>query len=234
MKNVFILILLMVALVATSQNKETERLIEVNGKAEMEIQPDEIVFIIGIEEYWKEEFEKKKDFEDYKTKVPLAEIEDALIKNLRNVGIEKDDIKVKSMGNYWRYKGKEFLYSKQFEIKITDLAKINQLTQIQDAKGIKYMNIGELNHSKMDEFKKEVKINALKDARGKAAYLVESIGSQLGEVVTISELSDSYYRPMRPEPMMMMAKSADMAAESIDEVQNIKLEYQVRAVFRIK
>jgi hypothetical protein len=234
MKNVFILILLMVALVATSQNKETERLIEVNGKAEMEIQPDEIVFIIGIEEYWKEEFEKKKDFEDYKTKVPLAEIEDALIKNLRNVGIGKDDIKVKSMGNYWRYKGKEFLYSKQFEIKITDLAKINQLTQIQDAKGIKYMNIGELNHSKMDEFKKEVKINALKDASEKAAYLVESIGSQLGEVVTISELSDSYYRPMRPEPMMMMAKSADMAAESIDEVQNIKLEYQVRAVFRIK
>lgn len=234
MKNVFILILLMVALVATSQNKETERLIEINGKAEMEIQPDEIVFIIGIEEYWKEEFEKRKDFEDYKTKVPLAEIEDALIKNLRKVGIEKEDIKVKSMGNYWRYKGKEFLYSKQFEIKITDLAKINQLTQIQDAKGIKYMNIGELNHSKMDEFKKAVKINALKDAREKAAYLVESIGNQLGEVVTISELSDSYYRPVRAESMMMMAKSADMAAESIDEVQNIKLEYQVRAVFRIK
>jgi uncharacterized protein YggE len=224
----------MVAVAATSQNKETERLIEVNGKAEMEIQPDEIVFIIGIEEYWKEEFEKRKDFEDYKTKVPLAEIEDALIKNLRKVGIEKEDIKVKSMGNYWRYKGKEFLYSKQFEIKITDLAKINQLTQIQDAKGIKYMNIGELNHSKMDEFKKAVKINALKDAREKAAYLVESIGSQLGEVVTISELSDSYYRPVWAESMMMMAKSADMAAESIDEVQNIKLEYQVRAVFRIK
>ncbi|TNF41589.1 MAG: DUF541 domain-containing protein [Bacteroidetes bacterium] len=234
MKNVFILFLLMIAVAANSQNKETERLIEVNGKAEMEIQPDEIVFIIGIEEYWKEEFEKKKDFEDYKTKVPLAEIEDALIKNLRKVGIEKEDIKVKSMGNYWRYKGKEFLYSKQFEIKITDLAKINQLTQIQDAKGIKYMNIGELNHSKMDEFKKAVKINALKDAREKAAYLVESIGSQLGEVVTISELSDTYYRPVRPEPMMMMAKSVDVAAESIDEVQNIKLEYQVRAVFRIK
>lgn len=233
MKNVFILFLLMVAVAATSQNKETERLIEVNGKAEMEIQPDEIVFIIGIEEYWKEEFEKKKDFEDYKTKVPLAEIEDALIKNLRKVGIEKEHIKVKSMGNYWRYKGKEFLYSKQFEIKITDLAKINQLTQIQDAKGIKYMNIGELNHSKMDEFKKAVKINALKNASEKAAYLVESIGSQLGEVVTISELADSYYQPMRAE-LMMMAKSADMAEESIDEVQNIKLEYQVRAVFRIK
>ena len=220
---------------AFSQNKENERLIEVNGKAEMEIVPDEIIFVIGIEEYWKEEFEKKKDFEDYKTKVPLAEIEDALIKNLRNAGIEKEDIKVKNMGNYWRYRGKEFLYSKQFEIKITDLSKINKLTQTLDSKGIKYMNIGELNHSKMDEFKKQVKIDALKDAKEKAQYLVESIDSELGEVITITEMNDEYIRPMRAESMMMMkAASADMNTESIDEVQDIKLEYQVRATFRIK
>ncbi|HSH19300.1 MAG TPA: SIMPL domain-containing protein, partial [Draconibacterium sp.] len=162
MKKILILFLMITAAVAVAQNKESERIIEVNGKAEMEIEPDEIKFIIAIEEYWKEEFEKKKDFEDYKTKVPLAEIEDALIKNLRNAGIEKEDIKVKSMGNYWRYRGKEFLYSKQFEINITDLSKINKLTQTLDSKGIKYMNIGELNHSKMEEFKKQVKIDALK------------------------------------------------------------------------
>jgi uncharacterized protein YggE len=94
------------------------------------------------------------------------------------------------------------------------------------------MNIGELNHSKMDEYKKQVKIDALKDAREKAQYLVESIGSVLGEVVTISEISDGYIRPMYSGAMMM--KSAEMAPESIDEVQNIKLEYQVRATFRIK
>jgi uncharacterized protein YggE len=232
MKNLLILLLSVTSVVGVAQNKENDRIIEVNGRAEVEIEPDEITFIIGIEEYWKEEFEKKKDFEDYKTKVPLAEIEDALIKNLRNAGIEKEDVKVKSMGNYWRYRGKEFLYSKQFEIKVTDLSKINKLTQTLDSKGIKYMNIGELNHSKMDEFKKQVKIDALKDARDKAQYLVESIGSELGEVVTISEMSDSYIRPMYSGAMMM--KSAEMATESIDEVRNIKLEYQVRATFRIK
>ncbi len=235
MKNVIILLFLATSLTVVSQNKETERLIEINGKAEMEIIPDEITFIVGIEEYWKEEFEKKKDVKDYKTKVPLAEIEDDFIKNLRKAGIDKEDVKVKNMGNYWRNRGKEFLYSKQFEIKVTDLSKINQLTQLLDAKGIKYMNIGGLNHSKMDEFKKQVKIDALKDAREKAQYLVESIGSELGEVVTISEITDSYIRPMRAESMMMMkAGAADMEMESIDEVQNIKLEYQVRAVFRIK
>lgn len=232
MKKILILYFMISSFITVSQNKETERIIEVNGKAEMEIEPDEITFIIGIEEYWKEEFEKKKDFEDYKTKVPLAEIEDALIKSLRNAGIEKEDVKVKSMGNYWRYRGKEFLYSKQFEIRITDLSKINKLTQTIDSKGIKYMNIGELNHSKIDEFKKQVKIDALKDAKEKAQYLVESIGSELGEVVTISEISTGYTRPMYSGAMMM--KSAEMAPESIDEVQNIRLEYEVRATFRIK
>lgn len=234
MKNVVILFLLMTSLIAGAQTKETERIIEVNGKAEIEIVPDEITFIVAIEEYWKEEFEKRKDVKDYKTKVPLAEIEDEFIKNLKKAGIDKEDVKVKNMGNYWRNRGKEFLYSKQFEIKVTDLSKINKLTQLLDSKGIKQMNIGELNHSKMNEFKKQVKIDALKDAKEKAQYLVESIGSTLGEVLTITELNEGYIRPMRAESMMMKAAGADMEMESIDEVQNIKLEYLVRAGFRIK
>ena len=89
MKNVVIHFLLITSLIAGAQTKETERIIEVNGKAEMEIVPDEITFIVAIEEYWKEEFEKRKDVKDYKTKVPLAEIEDEFIKNLKKAGIER-------------------------------------------------------------------------------------------------------------------------------------------------
>jgi len=218
-------------LLLSAQNEEMQKTIEVKGSAEMEIEPDEIKFAIGIEEYWKEEFEKKKDFEDYKTKVPLSQIEDELIKNLRKVGIEKDDIVVGSLGNYWRYRGKEFLYSKQLIVNIRDLSKINQLMQIQDAKGIKYMNIAELNHSKMEEFEKQVKIDALKNARDKAKYLVESIGEELGEVVSIIEMSDGNVRPMYAMPMM---RSAEAVPESVDQVENITLSYQVRAKFSIK
>jgi len=224
-------IILLNSLLVTAQNDESIRSIEVNGSAEIKIQPDEIKFIIGIEEYWKEEFEKKKDFEDYKTKIPLSEIEDQLIKNLRSVGIEKEDIVVGGLGNYWRFRGKEFLYSKQLVVNIKDLSKINQLMQIQDAKGIKYMNIGELDHSKMNEFEKEVKIDALKDAKEKAKYLVESIGEELGEVVSIIEMSDTNYRPMYAKSMML---SADATPESIDQVEDITLSYQVRAKFSIK
>jgi len=214
-----------------AQTPENLRKIEVQGSAEMEIEPDEIIFIIGIEEYWKEEFEKRKDEKDYKTKVPLAEIEDSLIKNLRKVGIEKEDVKVRNMGNYWRQRGKEFLFSKQLEVEIHDFSKINDLVGLLDAKGIKNMNIGELRHSKMQEFQNQVKINALKNAKEKAGVLVESLGEELGEVIEISELSDGIIRPYKAT---MMMRSAEMANESIDQIQNIKLEYQIRAIFRIK
>lgn len=227
----FLAILFVIQSIAiVAQNDET-RSIEVKGSSEIEIEPDEIKYVIGIEEYWEEEFEKKKEFKDYKTKVPLAKIEDELIKNLRKVGVDKKDVVVRRMGNYSRIRGKEFLYSKQLIVEITDFSKINQLTQLMDAKGIKYMNIGELNHSNMENFKKQVKIDALKVAKEKATYLVESIGEELGEVISIVEMSDGFMRPMYSNSMM---RSAEVAQESIDQVENIKLSYQVRVKFSIK
>ena len=44
--------------------KEILRTIEVSGESEMTVDPDEITFTIVIEEYWKEEFEEGKKFED--------------------------------------------------------------------------------------------------------------------------------------------------------------------------
>lgn len=230
-KKLILLAFLLVAITAVAQDENNKRYIEVNGVAEMEIEPDEIIVNITIEEYWKEEFEKKKDFEDYKNKIPLAQIEDELIKNLRKAGIDKNDIVVKNMGNYWRYRGKEFLFSKQLEVDVTDLSKINKLMQLADAKGIKSMHIAELKHSDMDKFKKEVKIQALQNAREKAKYLLESIGAELGEVQTIVEMSDSYPRPVMAKSMFM---AAEAAPESIDQIRNITLSYQVQARFAIK
>lgn len=230
-KYLLVLILAIQSLFVAAQMDETSRSIEVKGSSEMEIEPDEIKYVIGIEEYWEEEFEKKKDFEDYKTKVALSKIEDELIKNLRKVGIDKKDITVKQMGNFSRFRGKEFLYSKQLIVKITDFSKINELTQLMDARGIKYMNIAEMNHSKVKDFEKQVKIDALKNAKEKAQYLVESIGEELGKVISIVEMSDGYSRPVYAATMM---RTTEMVQESIDQVENITLSYQVRVKFSIK
>ena len=232
MKKILILLLVTISGSLTAQTNQQERTIEVKGISEMEIEPNEIKYTITIEEYWKEEFEKRKEFKDYKTKISLSEIEDALIKDLRKAGIPKNEISVKNMGNYYRYRGKEFLYSKQFVIQVSDFEKINKLAEIVNAKGIKFMNISEVSHSDIETYKKQVKIAALQNAREKARYLVESIGSQLGKVITITEISDGFVRPYRPE--VMMARSANAATESIDKVETIKLSYQVKAKFNIQ
>lgn len=214
-----------------AQSKDNIRYIEVRGSAEMKIEPDEMKLFIGIEEYWKEEFQKNKKPEDYKTKVPLSEIEDNLIKSLQKAGIQKEDIKVYGIGNYWRQKGKEFLFSKQLEVKIDDFRKINQLSSLLDAKGIKYLNIGELSHSEINNYRNQVKRDALKDARNKAAYLVESLDEELGEVLLINEVDDGFFRPY-----LMKSVMADTGAgqESVDQIKNITVSYQVTARFKIK
>lgn len=234
MKYLFILTIIITTTlpISAQETKEPVRTIEVKGSADMEIEPDELLLVVGIQEYWEEEFEENTEPEDYKTKVPLAEIEDDLIKKLRQVGIDKADVKTRNVGNYWRRQGKEFLFSKQLEIELRDFSKINDLIDLLDAKGIRNMNISELRHSKMEQYKNQVKVEALQNAREKAAVLVESLGEELGEVISITEMSSGFVRPMHGAEMM--ARSVEMQQERIDQIQNIELEYEVQATFRIK
>jgi uncharacterized protein YggE len=215
----------------TAQDNGSLRYIEVRGSAETEVEPDEMMLNIGIQEYWEEEFEKKKEPKDYRTKVPLDEIEDSVIKSLRKAGIAKEDVRVGSIGNYWREQGKEFLFSKQLQVKITDFAKVNQLISLLDSKGIRNMNIGGFSHSDMDSIRKKIKSDALKNAREKASWMLQSLEEELGEVLYISEISDGFVVPFRSESRML---AADAANESIDQVQKITVSYQVNVRFRIK
>ena len=70
-----------------------ERYIEVTGTSEIEIVPDKIHYIIGIREYFEEEFDGKSKPEEYRTKVLLSEIEQGLRKNLAQAGITQDAIR---------------------------------------------------------------------------------------------------------------------------------------------
>jgi uncharacterized protein YggE len=231
MKHLLFFTTLFFAISLSAQNTESVRFIEVRGSSEMEVQPDEMMLSITIQEYFEEEFQKNKEPKDYKTKVPLAKIEDDLIKSLSKAGIEKDDIRVRGMGNYWRQQGKEFLFSKQLEVKITDFTKVNQLSSLIDGKGIRSLNVGQMSHSELEKFRRQVKTDALKDAREKATYMLESLGEELGEVLSINEMNDGFSRPYMAKNMMM---AADAAYESVEQVQNITISFQVAARFRIK
>ena len=70
------------------QAQTNERYIEVTGTSEIEIVPDKIHFILEIREYFEEEFDGKSKPEEYRTKVPLSQIEQGIRQALGKAGIK--------------------------------------------------------------------------------------------------------------------------------------------------
>lgn len=219
-------------LAISAQEDNNSRYIEVTGSSETEIIPDEIHFMITIKEYWQEEFEKKSKPEDYQTKVPVNEIEHNLMSALKQAGIAPSDIQTKEVGDYWRERGKDFLISKTFDIKLQNPDQINRIIQTVNTKGIQSMNIGELKNKDLQEYRKQGKIEALKAARQKADYLVAAMGQKLGNVLRIVEPEERSFSYFQPQSAM-----SNVAIPSYDSnpenFRTIKFRYQMTARFEI-
>lgn len=205
----------------------TERYIEVTGTSEIEIVPDKIHYIIEIREYFEEEFDGKSKPEEYRTKVPLSQIELGLRKTLSKAGIAKDAIRTQEIGDYWRKQGQDFLVSKKFDITLTDFRQINEIVKRIDTKGINTMRIGELENKEMLTYQQKGKIEALKAAQRKATYLVEALGMKLGDVTRIVEEGSSNIFPFAQSNVL----SSD--ASSFDNFRTIKKNYSMLVRFEI-
>lgn len=219
-------------------NNSNIKRITVMGTAEMEVIPDEIYFSISLREYFKE-----KD----KNKVDIAALEKQLQAAVNAAGIAKENFQIENIyGNRWhwnqRKKPVDFLESRRYVLKLNNLAKVDDVLSKVDAKGIEYVNISRYEHSKIEQYRKELKLKALQAAKEKAGYLVQGLGEQLGGVLEINELggTDGYYPPYpvynraSNEMMKADAMGGDMAAEPEIDFRKIKLRYEMQAVFSIK
>ena len=228
MKTRIVLSAIIMILVAFSLQAQTnERYIEVTGTSEIEIVPDKIHYIIEIREYFEEEFDGKSKPEEYRTKVPLSQIEQGLRKNLAEAGITQDAIRTQEIGDYWRKQGQDFLVSKQFDITLTDFKQIDEIIKHIDTKGIHTMRIGELENKDILAYHQKGKIEALKAAQRKATYLVEALGKRLGDVIRIVEEGSSNAFPFAQSNVL----SSDAA--SFDSFRTIKKYYSMLVRFEI-
>ena len=99
----------------TMKAQECERYIEVTGTSEMEVVPDEIHYLIEIQEYFEEEFDGVSKPEQYKTKVPITRIEQELMQAIHDAGIPDSAVRVQEYGNSHSKSG--IMYSSSFRIK---------------------------------------------------------------------------------------------------------------------
>ena len=227
MKQKVLLLVICLLAVLSLQAQTNERYIEVTGTSEIEIVPDKIHYLIEIREYFEEEFDGKSKPEEYRTKVPLSEIEQGLREAIDNAGIPQNAIRTQEIGDYWRQQGQDFLVSKKFDITLTDFNQINEIVKRIDTKGIHTMRIDELENKDILAYHQKGKIEALKAAQRKATYLVEALGKRLGGVIRIVEQeSGNAFRFAQSNVL-----SSDAA--SFDNFRTIKKNYSMQVRFEI-
>ena len=213
-----------------SQVLDTRKKIEVTGAAEQEITPDEIFIAISLQEY----------MTTNKKKISIEELEKQLQTAVIKAGIANTDFMINNISSYQNYwekkKNPMFLASKQYTLKVKDLTKLNDIISDVDPKGIAYTNVESYSHSKLETYKKDLKIKALQNAKEKANSLLNGIGEKMGGAMDIQEIYNEYApQPMYRNTMSMKTQSAEDAAPMPDiDFKKIKLSYQIRAVFEIK
>lgn len=230
-----LLALALIALFSTAafaQQVDLRKKITVTGNAEREVTPDIIYLSISLKEYLKDNNVKKK--------VEIVTLENQLYRAIQDAGIPKENLTINSLSgyNYPTNKKKDpgFLASKQYQLKVTDLNKWNDIIDAIDAQGIAYTNIQSYDYSKIEELKKELKIKALHAAKEKATYMVTALGNQLGSVIDIQESNNEVFPQQNYRSNVMMMKASADVAESSPEIdfKKIKLNYVVNTVFEIK
>jgi uncharacterized protein len=231
----------LIAFPALAQNSTTApRSISVVGSAEIEIVPDEIYVSVTLREFTKD-----------KKKYTIEELEKAFVNFVeKETGVTRKEIKMDNMDATviaLKRKSKDAVLQNTYEIKYSKPAQVNTLFAAMDSLNISNAYVVRYSHSKMDEYKKQIKINAMKAAKEKATYMLEAIGSQCGKPLEVHETTgyvtvdgESQYPQIR-NVMQKYSNSSSVSGLYYDEDKTettiggktIKLRYEVNCTFEI-
>jgi uncharacterized protein len=215
--------------------------ISVTGSAEMEVIPDEIYVQVDLREY------KKRGEE----KTELDKIKADFLASCKAVGIADSNIAVASydgynMANLWRRRKKdpELLSSIAYQIKFNNTKLIDELVNRLDDEATNNFSIIKTSHSKITEYRRQLKISAVKAAKEKAMYLSESINEQLGQAITILEPEEYMNSDVQAgryksntgfyENMTMKEARVYGINDSGVDYRKIKIRYEVKVLYALK
>lgn len=231
MKKLLFPVVLLITLVACSQEK-TNRFIEVTGSAEMTIVPD----VVELEIVLVNPSSLKSSTENLDKEIYAA--------------FEKNDIPVSLLmfseinsPYYWYYQwwwNKSYNNTKTYKLKL-DCKEYN-LDFIKDIKPeyINNIRIVSSTHSKVTDYRSEVKVQAMIAAKDKANLLLSSIGEEVGDVIEITEIAqpaNNYYWGYNDYSLTsncIMPQSGFTYSEYETILPSIKLRYEIKAKFEIK
>ena len=223
-------------------NNPYPKTITVSGSAEMEIIPDEIYVNITLREYQKKG-DDKKDIETIKTN---------FLEACKSAGLPDSAISIFSYtgyGNYFAYRKRKkdpnMFTSITYQVKFKDSKTMDALVEKLDDEATQNFQIFATSHSKIMEFRKQLKIKAVQAAKDKGIYLTDAIGEKLGEAITVKEPDENQFLPKGINSIAasnalyetVVTKSSGLNLMAYDkeiDFRKIKLRFEVDVVFALK
>ena len=218
------------------QTKPTEEIpyIEVNGYAEKEVIPNEIYIGITL----RERMENKEKVTIESQEKQLREALTTLsipISNLSVADANADYVKVS-------WQKRDVLTKKEYLLKVGNATTVGKVFQELEKMKIQDGYIDHVSHSAIDSLRTQVRIEAIKAAKEKSNYLLNTVGQKTGNALVVSELENSTIT--RTDIARMPNKSLNYISgvelfESVDkepeiEFQKIKLSYSIYTKFTIQ
>ncbi len=192
--------------------------IEVNGTAEQDIVPDLIYISITLRERF-----------DGKEKITIEKLEENFRKYLQDIGVPSKDLSLADANSDYvkiRYKTKAVLTKKEFSLKVTTATAVGQVFQGLDKLGINDAYISKVDHTQMEEMRKQLKIKAIQAAKEKAIYLLTAIGEQPGKPLIIRENEPMIYAYKNAMANQVNYEAAAEQKESVEEIEFTKIKIQ--------
>lgn len=200
--------------------------IEVTGTAEMEIVPDEIYLKIVISE---------KD----KGKKSVEQQEKVLVAVLEKLGIDvRRDLSIKDLSSNFKdyfLKRTVIQTEKEYQLCLQAAEKIRPLLEDLEAAGISNITVDRVDHSQLEKFRREVKVNAVKIAKEKAEAFAEALGQQAGRALYIGEHGGSYLPFSNSVANIRVRGGVSPGNEEVTlDFEKIPLKYSVTVRFELK
>ncbi len=207
--------------------------IEVTGYAEKQITPNRIYLKILVNE---------KDIKGQ----TLEQIEKSIIAKLQEIGIDvSKDLVIKdfisNFKNYWILKS-DILLIKEYQLLVYEAKTAGKVFTELEKLGISNISIDRLDHSEIEKFRQEVKVEAVKSAKENANALTTAINQETGRALYILEhgnnknMSGDLRGNVAGIMIRGMSNKSIYGSKAPDpdiEFEKIKLEYNITVRFEL-
>jgi uncharacterized protein len=154
--------------------------LEVSGKADTLITPDQIFLSISLSE------------KDTKDRVTVEQLEERMLNALQKLGINTDkNLKVIDvLSNYRDYllKKKDILKSKRYELEVSTADTASKVLLELESIGISNVDVAKLDHTRRKLFEEEVQQRSVLDARKKAVGMASALNQKVGSAIHVVEV----------------------------------------------